>query len=173
MLLQITRYADLDERKLMDLYAEGNLENTDWFFPEIRDKAEAVRKVEAGFLGFLRDEFLDRPGNTYWILEEDGVWVSALRTTRIRPDFYYIEALETRTDCRKKGFASRLLAGVEEALQKGGPFRLCCCVSRKNTASLKTHLKCGFSVVSEAGFDYLLNESDSRNYGMEYRYSGS
>ena len=173
MLLQITRYADLDERMLMDLYAEGNLENTDYFFPGIKDKAEAVRKVEAGFLGFLQDEFMDRPGNTYWILEENGVWVSALRTTRIRPGLYYIEALETRPDCRRKGFAARLLTGVAETLKKDGPFRLCCCVSKKNTASLKTHLACGFAVVSEAGWDYLLDESDSRDYGMEYRYSGN
>lgn len=34
MLLKITDGQALDERKLMDVYAESNLENTDFFCPE-------------------------------------------------------------------------------------------------------------------------------------------
>ena len=44
MLRKITRYEDLDTRALMDVYAESNFENTDYFFPNDTDKAEAVRK---------------------------------------------------------------------------------------------------------------------------------
>ena len=36
MLLKITDGQALDERKLMDVYAESNLENTDFFCPEDR-----------------------------------------------------------------------------------------------------------------------------------------
>ena len=56
MLRVITTYAELDGPRLMAVYAESNLENTDYFFPEIEDKALAVRKVEEGFLQFLREE---------------------------------------------------------------------------------------------------------------------
>ena len=38
MLLKITDGQALDERKLMDVYAESNLENTDFFCPEEPDK---------------------------------------------------------------------------------------------------------------------------------------
>ena len=31
MLLKLTRYEDVDERRLMDVYAESNFENTDYF----------------------------------------------------------------------------------------------------------------------------------------------
>ena len=170
MLLRISRFDDLDERKLMDIYSESNFENTDYFFPDMRDKKEAVRNVEEGFLGFLKDEFFSQSGSEYWVLESDGVWVSALRLSRIEKGLYYLEALETRPDCRRQGHAARLLDGVIDELKKAGLFRICDCISKRNTASIRTHEKCGFSIVSEAGYDYLLNESDDHDYGLEYRF---
>ena len=82
MLLKTTDGQALDERKLMDVYAESNLENTDFFCPEEPDKEAAVRMVESGFLDFLKNEFFKEPEAICWVLEEDGVWVSALRTCR-------------------------------------------------------------------------------------------
>ncbi len=69
MLLRIMKYCDLDERKLMDVYSESNYENTDYFFPDEADKNAAVRKVEAGFLDFLKDDFFNMTDAAYWILE--------------------------------------------------------------------------------------------------------
>ena len=77
MLHIITTYAELDGPRLMAVYAESNLENTDYFFPDMADKAMAVQKVEEGFLQFLRDEFFTGPGPGYYVLEEAGAWVSA------------------------------------------------------------------------------------------------
>lgn len=89
MLLKITDGQALDERKLMDVYAESNLENTDFFCPEEPDKEAAVRMVESGFLDFLKNEFFKEPEAICWALEEDGVWVSALRICRIPEGPYY------------------------------------------------------------------------------------
>ena len=171
MLLRITKIDDIDERKLMDIYSESNYENTDYFYPEEEDKTAAVRKVEAGFLEFLEKEFFRSEDASYWVLEENGIWISALRTTKIQDGLYYLEALETRPDQRGKGYASLLLSAVTEALKEAGSFRLCDCVSKKNTASLKTHIKCGFQIVSEEGYDYLNGGADSRDFGLEYRYT--
>ena len=44
------------------------------------------------------------------------------------------------------------------------------CVGKKNAASLKAHEKCGFRIVSEQGCDYLHQEADDRDFGLEYRY---
>ena len=33
MILRITGYRDVDARKLMDIYAESNLENTEYRYP--------------------------------------------------------------------------------------------------------------------------------------------
>ena len=172
MLITITQFKDLDNRKLMDIYSESNYENTDYFYPDEADKDEAVRKVENGFLDYLENGFFQQDGASYRILEENGVWISALRLSRIQADLYYLEALETRPDQRGKGYASSLLSGVVEALKKAGPFRLCDCVGKKNTASLKTHEKCGFRIVSDEGYEYLLKEADNHDFGLEYRYQG-
>lgn len=135
MLLKITDGQALDERKLMDVYAESNLENTDFFCPEEPDKEVAVRMVESGFLDFLKNEFFKEPEAVCWVLEADGVWVSALRICRIPEGPYYLEALETRPDRRRQGYE-----------------------------------KCGFRIVSEQGYDYLHQEADDRDFGLEYRY---
>ena len=173
MLLRITQYRDLDARKLMDIYSESNFENTDYFFPEEPDKEKAVRQVESGFLDFLENDFFgNQTEPAVWVYEENGIWLSALRTCMVQPGVHYLEALETRPDWRKNGYAARLLSGATHALEKKGPFRLCSCVSKKNTASLKTHEKCGFRIVSEAGYDYLLEEADDHDFGLEYSCSG-
>lgn len=172
MLVTITEYQELDARKLMDIYSESNYENTDYFFPDEPNKDVAVRKAEDGFLEYLKNDFIEQAGASYWILEKEGVWVSALRLNRITSGLHFLEALETRPDQRGKGFAALLLSGVVDSLKKEGPFRLCCCVGKKNTASLRAHEKCGFQVVSEEGYDYLQNEADDRYFGLEYRYSG-
>ena len=172
MLRVITTYADLDGPRLMAVYAESNLENTDCFFPDMADKALAVRKVEEGFLQFLREEFFAGTGPAYYVLEEAGAWVSALRLNEVQPGLYYLEALETRPDRRRQGCAARLLREVVDHLKTKGPFRIRDCVSKRNEPSLRTHLACGFTIVSEAGHDYLRNEDDEGDYGFEYRYDG-
>lgn len=170
MLRQINSFSDIDCRKLMDIYAESNYENTDYFYPETEDKACAVKKVEEGFLLYLESEFFSCLGHSYWILQEGDVWVSALRLYRLKPRFYYLEALETHPEYRKKGMASQLINEVICELKKQGSFKICDCVDKKNTASLQTHKKCGFKIVSDEGYDYLNEEADSRDYGLEYVY---
>lgn len=171
MLLRIDKYRDLNKRKLMDIYTESNFENTDYFFPDETNKEIAVQKVEEGFLNFLKNEFFLQNEAAYWIWEENGVWYSALRTCKVLNGPYYLEALETRPDFRGMGHASLLLSNVLDVLRKEGPFRICDCVSKKNTVSLKVHEKCGFQIVSENGYDYLQKQEDHHDFGLEYRYS--
>ena len=73
-----TEYTALDGPRLMEVYAESNYENTDYFFPDMTDKALAVKKVEEGFLTFLRDEFFAGPGPAYCVWEEAGEWSAPL-----------------------------------------------------------------------------------------------
>ena len=167
---RIEKYIDIDDRKLMDIYAESNFENVDYFYPDEVDKSIGVKKVEAGFLDFLKNNFFKQEEATYWVLEENGVWVSAARTCFIKPDIIYLEALETMPSERNKGYGSKLLFELIEALKKEGHFRLCDCVSKKNIPSLKTHEKCGFKIVADVGNDYLNNDVDDYCFSLEYKY---
>ncbi|MBO4838666.1 MAG: GNAT family N-acetyltransferase [Lachnospiraceae bacterium] len=166
MLIRAENKTGLDLRAFLDIYEEGIRENAAEFYPD-EPAEEAVRREEESFSAFL-DEFFAKPGNTYWILEEDGAWVSALRLSRVEPGFYYLEALETRPDYRRKGCAARLIRAVTAELEKQGPVRICDCVSKRNTASVRTHERCGFRIVSGEGFDYLSGTVNDRTYGMEY-----
>ncbi len=173
MLLRITAFRDIDERRLMDVYAESNAENALEFFPDEADRAAALRQVEDGFLDYLKTGFFRRPEASYWILSEDGVWLCALRSCRVAGSLYYLEALETRPDSRGQGCAERLLSGVLDVMKKEGPFRLCCSVGKKNAASLRAHEACGFQIVSDEGWDYLRDTANPRSFGLAYRYYGA
>ena len=169
MLITISHSADLDDDKLMAIYAEGNLENTDYFYPEITDKAEAVEKVEHDFCHYIKTEFFNGK-NRYYVWENEGIWVSALRLNCLKDDFYFLEALETAPAFRKKGYATQLLTAVIDALKAKGRFKICVCVGKNNIASLKTHQKCGFNIVRENAYDYLQKEVNDHCYGLEYSF---
>lgn len=167
-LIKITDCVGLDEKKLMHIYSEGNLENTDYFYPDISDKVEAVKKVEKDFCNYIKTEFLNGK-NAYYVLEADGIWVSALRLNFIEDGFYYIEALETSPQHRRKGYAAKLLNAVTAELKETrGNFKVFDCVSKKNAASIGAHKKCGFKIESENGYDYLQKEYDDHCYGLMY-----
>ena len=155
----------------MDVYYESNFENTDYFFPDEIDKEKAVKQVEEGFLDFLKNDFFLKDEATYWVLEENNIWVSALRICKTEEEIYYLEALETKHDQRRKGYGTKLLSSVIEEFKKSGPFKLCDCVSKKNVASLQVHKKSGFKIVSENGYDYLQKEVNEYDYGLEYKYT--
>ena len=167
MLLEIKSFDEIDARKLMDLYREGNEENAAYFYP---GQADALQKAEHDFLDYVNFNFFNKPGNRYMVLEQGGVWISALRLYPLEDRLYYLEALETHPDYRRRGFASQLLAGVTDGLKKQGAFRLCDCVGKNNAASLRTHQTCGFEIISEKGYDYLRSEADDRRYGMQFVY---
>jgi len=46
MLKVITEYSELDERQLMDIYSESNMDNTSYFYPNERDRQKALQLVE-------------------------------------------------------------------------------------------------------------------------------
>lgn len=167
MLIRLESFKDVDREKLMGVYAQSNGENAEIMYPD-EDRAAAVKKVEDGFMDFLRDGFYLREGNVYYVLEEDGEWKSALRLSLIEPGFYYLEALETRPDCRRQGYAAKLINAVLAELKGQGSFIMRDCVSKTNTASLATHKKCGFVIDAEDGYDYLNGGVNERHYGMLY-----
>lgn len=166
-LIKITGPNEIDDKKLMGIYSESNKENINTFFPQIKDKKEALKKTEEAFCNYMKTEFLDGK-NVCYVWEDKGLWVSALRLYLIENNVYFLEALETAPNFRKKGYASQLLLAVIDNLKSNGEFKICDYVSKKNTASLNTHKKCGFKIVSETGYDYLQREYIENCYGLEY-----
>ena len=134
MLLIMKRLEELDFSALMDVYIEGNLEKAE----EYGDGG--LLRAEREFRDYLREDFFRQRDAFYAVWEEKGRYVSALRLEPYQ-DGLLLEALETAPQHRRKGYAVKL---VQAALKHAGNIKIYSHVSRKNTASLRTHEKCGF-----------------------------
>lgn len=127
----------MDFAALMEIYIEGNLEKT--------EEGLTLLQAEQDFYTYLRDVFFRVPGAAYFIWLERGEYVSALRLEPYR-DGWLLEALETRPDRRRQGYAEQLLRGV---LRLPGYIRIYSHVHKENIPSLAVHARCGFCRISE------------------------
>ncbi len=144
MLTVASRLNELDFRQLMDVYEEGNLENAEEFFPHV-PKEQGILMAEQNFHQYLRECFFKTEGARYYVCSENDRYISALRLEPYR-DGLLLEALETRPDARKKGYAEALVKAV---LEQVGTVKVYSHVHKKNIPSLKVHEKCGFFRILE------------------------
>ena len=144
MLLTFRKMKDLSFSKLMEVYEEGNRENGAEFWPDM-EEGQRILRAEQEFHQYLREIFFPTAGAVYCIWEERGRYVSALRLEPYR-DGFLLEALETAPKERRKGYAVRLIAAVQEDFPRG---KIYSHVHKRNIPSLKTHEKCGFVRISD------------------------
>ncbi len=143
MLWIATSMRELDFPGLMKIYIEGNQENGADLFPE-EPAPRQLLLAEEGFREYLQNDFFRMPGAVYCVWQAEGAAVSALRLEPYK-DGLLLEALETRPDCRRRGYGEALIRAV--LAQESG--KIYSHVHKKNTASLAIHEKCGFRRISE------------------------
>ncbi len=141
MLYLATKLQEVNFGQLMSVYEEGNRENAALFFPELPE-GQRMLQAEQSFYQYLQEGFfpVDRAVYALWV--EKGVYVSALRLEPYE-DGLLLEALETAPAQRRKGYAEKLIRAVQEQF----PQTIYSHVSKKNTASMRVHEKCGFRQV--------------------------
>lgn len=157
-------------RMVHEIYSEASYEIAKEKHPEvekIEDLEDAIKEEELYFMEFLK-KFMSKTNSRYYVLDVDGQWVSALRLTKIE-DFYYMEALETAPEYRKKGYASQLIGEVIELLMVHREVAMRSNVNKTNVASLATHKKCGFEIEHETAINYVTGKENEKSYGMVYR----
>lgn len=155
---------DLHFGNLMALYAQSNMENADELYSEL-EQGEALLKVEGSFYQYLREDFFTVPGAIYAVWEEDGIYISALRLEPFR-DGLLLEALETHPSYRRKGYAGKLIHSVTDHLKLQGQTVVYSHVDKRNTASLRTHLSCGFYKISDQAV-YIDGSVTQRSFTMK------
>ena len=128
----------------MAVYEEGNLENAAEFWPNL-SRGEQILRAEQEFYQYLQECFFPTKDACYALWTVGGKYVSALRLEPYQ-DGLLLEALETAPGQRRKGYAADLITAV---LQMVGETKVYSHVSKRNTASLRTHEKCGFHRVLE------------------------
>ena len=143
MLIFATSLRQLRFRELMEVYAGSNEEKAaDW--PNL-PRGYALTLAEQDFRQYLQEVFFPTPGAVCAVWEENGKYVSALRLEPYR-DGLLLEGLETHSAYRRRGYAAILISAVRQHL---GAVKIYSHVNKRNTASMKTHEKCGFKQISD------------------------
>ncbi|MBE5906465.1 MAG: GNAT family N-acetyltransferase [Lachnospiraceae bacterium] len=171
--MEILKFVTLESmnlQKLMEIYREGNEENISYFFPDETDRLAGLRKVEQKFHDYLKTDFFSKEGNIYYVLEEEGNWISAIRLFPVegKKNTFYAEALETAPEYRRKGYAKKMMNLLFGKLKEDGSFEITDTVNKKNEASLKLHLACGFEIFKDPAVCVLNGHVDERAYTMRY-----
>ena len=135
---------ELDFGQLMAVYDEGNRENGMEIWPDLPE-GQQLLNAEQDFYQYLKECFFPTEGAFYALWVAGGVYISALRLEPYQ-DGLLLEALETAPQHRGKGYASKLICTV---LEQVGELKIYSHVSKRNTASLRTHEKCGFHRILE------------------------
>ena len=167
MLKIVHSLSALNFSELMQVHSESNLENgAEQYFletPEVQ-----LHNAQIDFYNYLNSVFFRQSNSYYAIWEDQGRYVSALRVEPYS-DGLLICALETEPQARRKGYASLLIQAVQSYLKGQGSGVIYSHVSKKNSASLSIHNKCGFEVVK----DYAVYSDGSvlhSNVTLAYRY---
>lgn len=137
MLIAARLLKELNFSALMDVYIEGNLEKT--------ESGMTLLEAEQDFYQYLQEGFYSAPGAVYYVWQEQGKYMSALRLEPYR-DGWLLEALETAPEQRRKGYGEMLIRAVLALEEYETIYSH---VHKGNTPSLAIHKKCGFCVVSD------------------------
>ena len=143
MLVLAEKLQQLSFSDLMAVYAEGNRENAEDFWPELSEN-ERLLRAEESFYQYLKESFFKTPGAVYALWVRDGESVAALRLEPYE-DGLLLEALETHPEKRMQGFATALLTAVLEKF----PDKIYSHVGKRNAPSLRVHEKCGFQIIKD------------------------
>lgn len=166
MLKIINSLQELNFRQLMDVYQEGNSVTGNETYPNLPKNLQIIY-AEQDFYNYLQI-FFKEPTARYAVWVMDGRYVSALRFETYNNGLL-VSALETDPEERSKGFAGLLMKSVLDYLRTYGNGILYSHIHKGNTASLNTHLSCGFQIIShEATYLDGSVRSDSYTLSIEY-----
>ena len=130
---------ELDFRRLMSVYEEGNSAAAATAYPHL-PPLQGIMQAEEDFYQYLREIFFHTEGAAYAVWEENGAYICALRLEPYR-DGLLLTALETAPEFRRQGFAKRLICAVLAEHQDENIYSH---VSKRNAPSLRAHSACGF-----------------------------
>lgn len=135
MLRIITQIDENTVSRLISVYSES--------MNEMKINFANDAEMCAAYASFLR-EFVKNPKQLILVETFDDKWVSALRAIETIEGHWFLEAVETKPDERKKGFGKDLLHHTIDYLKNFGMTEITCTISHNNHKSQALHGKCGF-----------------------------
>ena len=141
MLEIIKSLRELPFGELMAVYEEGNRENGAARYPKLSANLQLL-EAEQDFYAYL-ERFFRQEDSFYVLWRQDGVLVSALRTEPYQ-DGWLLAALETKPDCRNRGYAKDLIRELLSYMEETSRLPVYSHISKRNISSQKVHISCGF-----------------------------
>ena len=148
MLEIISSVSQLNTESLIAVYQESITASGREFFSNFSADAQ-LAKAEDDFLSYLRSDFFRASGAFYAVWLCDKTYCASLRMEPYK-DGLLLEALETRPDLRRKGYAYRLMVAVLKYVVSLGYTRVYSHVNKRNAPSIRVHKKVGFQKISDA-----------------------
>lgn len=115
---------------------------------DLKRNYSSIAEMKSAYAAFLSD-FIADPKQLVLVEKTDSIWVSGLRAVETKPGHWFLEAVETKPEERKKGYGKNLLLHTIQYLQSIGMMELSCTISKRNMGSQVLHKKCGFVPTSE------------------------
>ena len=140
----VKSFGELEFSKLMQVYAESNRCNGK---EQYHDESPQIQlhNAEMDFYHYLNSVFFHQKNSLYCIWATEGKYRAALRLEPYN-DGLLLCALETEPNSRRQGFATSLICETQKYLSRQGSGILYSHVSKRNTASLAAHKRCGFQI---------------------------
>ncbi len=127
--------------ELMAVYAEGNRKNGAEHYPKLPTNLQLL-EAEQDFYAYLKC-FFRQEDSFYALWRQNGVLVSALRIEPYQ-DGWLLAALETKPDCRNRGYAKALVRELLSYMEGTSRLPIYSHISKGNISSQKVHLSRGF-----------------------------
>lgn len=132
---------DLPFGELMAVYEEGNRENGADCYPKLPENLQLL-EAEQDFYTYL-ECFFRQEDSFYALWRVDSIPVCALRIEPYQ-DGWLLAALETKPDCRNRGYAKGLVKETLSYMSKTNRLPVYSHIGKGNISSQKVHISCDF-----------------------------
>lgn len=144
MLIHVTQVEEGSLEQLFSVYEES--------MKNLQSRYSSLEAMKASYADFL-NEFLSKP-NQYVFVEATGdQWVSGLRAIECEKGCWFLEAVETKPEERRKGHGQRLLLHTLDYLKARNMRETFCQIAKNNTKSQQLHKSCGFIPTDDPSID--------------------
>ena len=141
MIKIITQIDEITISSLLSVYSES--------MDDMKTNFATDTEMCVAYASFLR-EFAKKPNQLIIVETFNDEWVSALRAIETTEGHWFLEAVETKPNKRKKGFGKDLLLHTIDYLKNRGMTEITCTISHNNHKSQALHGKCGFIPTNDA-----------------------
>lgn len=135
MLVIVKKIDEETIERLLSIYSES--------MESIQSNFKNKNEMIESYIFFLKS-FIENPKHLIIVEQSEKTWVSGLRAIETEEGKWFLEAVETKPEERRRGYGKELLEHAVAYLRKVGMNEVSCTIAENNLKSQELHKKCGF-----------------------------